>query len=303
MDSQDDSNFLSQVKGFTPVIDVLAEELGMMTALVYGIVWRYCQMKDRVCHASKETIGEHAKISGKTVQRHLQKLVKAGYLIDLTPDKKHAPHTYKDAGKVRIEGLVEAKLVGGTESPTSKKGGTESPTRQDRESHLGGTESPVKIESEETPKERNNHGANAEDDAPSLLLSSTPARRILKAKLDANIFKPQRRRGPQKFSTLKVAQKFDAAAARLDGSLETAIDAALEQGCSSVIRVVNYIAKYQVNGGPHGPTHKRPDQSSRSPVSDYHVATRPDPEESARLKAEIHASVERELATGAGRVP
>jgi hypothetical protein len=106
----EDKSFLSQVKGFTPVIDVLAQELDTMTALVYGIVWRYCQMEDKVCRASKETIAHHANISPKTVQRHLQALVKAGYIEDTTPDWKHKPHVYKDAGKVQINGLVEAKL-------------------------------------------------------------------------------------------------------------------------------------------------------------------------------------------------
>ncbi len=150
----DDKPFLSQVRGFTPVIDILAEELGTMTALVYGIVWRYCQMEDKVCRASKETIAGHANISSKTVQRHLAELVKKGYLIDTTPDQKHRPHIYKDAGKVIIEGLIEAKLVGRTESPTSQEGGTESPTRGDTESHQGRTESPVKIESNIPSNER-----------------------------------------------------------------------------------------------------------------------------------------------------
>lgn len=141
--------FLSQVKGFTPVIDVLANELGTMTALVYGIAWRYCQLEDKVCRASKETIGKHANISPKTVQRHLHALVKAGYLEDTTPDQKHRPHVYKDTGKAQIIGLVEARIVGRSESPTSEVGSTESPTcieRQDIESHLGGTESPIKKE-------------------------------------------------------------------------------------------------------------------------------------------------------------
>ena len=136
--------FLSEVKGFTPVIDILANELGTMTALVYGIVWRYCQQDNHVCYASKETIAKHANISPKTVQRHLHSLVERGYLEDLTPDKRNAPHTYKDAGKVIITGLVEARLAGRSESPTSEVGRTESPTRWDRESYLGGTESPTK---------------------------------------------------------------------------------------------------------------------------------------------------------------
>ena len=149
-----DRTFLNQVKGFTPVIDVLAKELGTMTALVYGIVWRYCQMEDKVCRASKDTIAAHANIDAKTVQRHLHKLVERGYLEDTTPNLKHAPHVYKDAGKVQIIGLVEARLIGETESPTSEAARTKSLTSQDRESQLGRTESPVKIDSDETLQDR-----------------------------------------------------------------------------------------------------------------------------------------------------
>jgi hypothetical protein len=148
----DDKAFLSQVKGFTPIIDVLAEELGMMTALVYGIVWRYCQMGDQVCRASKETIATHADISPKTVQRHLHKLVEKGYLEDTTPDWKHKPHIYKDTGKVQINGLVEARLAGRSESPTSKVGGSESPTKVGQKVPLGGSESLTKKESRDSPR-------------------------------------------------------------------------------------------------------------------------------------------------------
>jgi len=161
--NKDEKTFLSQVKGWTPVIDVLAEELGAMTALVYGIAWRYCQMKDKVCRASKETIAAHAGISDKTVQRHLHRLVKAGYLIDLTPDQLHAPHEYKDAGRVQIIGMVEARLVGRTESPTSASGRSESPTRLDTESHLGRTESPTRrvVKKEERKNEVDSSSSEA----------------------------------------------------------------------------------------------------------------------------------------------
>ena len=146
----DDKTILSEVRGFTPVIDVLAQELGVMTSLVYGIVWRYCQMRDGVCWASKETIADHVGIDQKTVRRHLQKLVDAGYLEDATPDWTHKPHIYRDTGLAQITGLVQAK-VGGTESPTSQdlsttKGGTESPTLFGEDSQKvlpGGTESPT----------------------------------------------------------------------------------------------------------------------------------------------------------------
>ncbi len=141
------SKFLSEVKGFTPVIDVLAEELGLMPALVYGRVWRFCQMKDKVCTASLETLAKPLGVSKKTVERHIKKLCQMGYLEDRTPDRKHRPHIYADIGEAKIRGLLVA-TVGKSESPTSELGKTESLTsksaRSARESYRGQTESPIR---------------------------------------------------------------------------------------------------------------------------------------------------------------
>jgi predicted transcriptional regulator len=160
MSAKDQSKFLSQVDGFIPVIDVLAQELGLMTAVVYGIVWRYCQMENKVCTASLETIAEHANINRKTVERHIKKLCEHGYLEDRTPSVKHTSHIYADTGKAKIIGLVSAR-VGKAESPTSERGKTESltgetesPTKSDRESYPGKTESTTKRVFQETPQER-----------------------------------------------------------------------------------------------------------------------------------------------------
>jgi len=148
------TNFLSQVKGFTPVIDALVDELDLMTAIVYGVAWRYCQMEDGVCRASLETIASRVGISRKTVERHMKALCEAGYLKDLTPEVRNKPHTYADTGLAKIVGLVEAR-VGQTESLTSSDSGqtesltgrSESPTRSDTESYHGRSESPMKRES------------------------------------------------------------------------------------------------------------------------------------------------------------
>jgi len=94
------------------------------------------------------------------------------------------------------------------------------------------------------------HGASAQDDAPpaNIFLNQTPARRILKAKFEASVSRPNGHGAPRQFPTADVAAKFDAAAARLNGGLAAAIDAALVGGCNSIIRIVHYIAKYEVNG-------------------------------------------------------
>jgi hypothetical protein len=150
-------NFLSQTEGFTPIIDVLAQEVGLITAAIYGVVWRYCQMKDGVCRASLETIAQRLGIKRKTVERHIKKLCERGYLKDLSPDVKNRPHIYADTGRAKITGLVQAQVIpsdeanGQTESLTSPEEGktlsptgkTLSPTRSDLESYPGKTLSPM----------------------------------------------------------------------------------------------------------------------------------------------------------------
>ena len=132
---------LFEVKGFTPVMDVVVQDVGLMEALVYGVVWRYCKRSNGVCQASLKTIAGEVGLNRRTVLRHIKKLCDHGYIEDTTPDLRNRPHTYRDTGKVRIEGLLEAV----TESHTKAGGVTESHSGSDRESPLGVTESHLKI--------------------------------------------------------------------------------------------------------------------------------------------------------------
>jgi len=104
-------SFLTEVDGFTPVIDVVVNDVGLITAVVYGAVWRYCQMSDGVCKASLESIGERIHLSRSTVFRHVRLLCENGYLADLTPQSRTSPHIYKDTGMVKIAGLLSARYV------------------------------------------------------------------------------------------------------------------------------------------------------------------------------------------------
>lgn len=103
------TNFLTQVDGFTPIIDVVVEDVGLVGAAIYGVVWRHCQMKDGVCYASREALAQKAGVSLATVNRYLGELCERGYLEDTTPDLRNKPHTYRDTGKVMILGAVEAR--------------------------------------------------------------------------------------------------------------------------------------------------------------------------------------------------
>lgn len=109
---------LADVEGFTPVIDELVSELGLMSAVVFGQVWRYCQMEDHVCRASLEKLGERIGVDRVTVLRHIKVLCDHGYLEDLTPDVRNRPHVYADTGKA---GLV-ISLAGVAESNTKENG-------------------------------------------------------------------------------------------------------------------------------------------------------------------------------------
>jgi len=91
-----------KIAGFTPLMDVIAEADGIVCAAVFGKVWRYCQMKDEVCKASTDTIASGLGIDRSTVSRHLATLCEKGYIKDLSPDVRNAPHVYADAGKIRV---------------------------------------------------------------------------------------------------------------------------------------------------------------------------------------------------------
>lgn len=115
------TQFTSTISGVTPVPDVLVFEYGFVTALVWGRVWRYCQMIDGVCRAKIETIAEGIGVSERTIIRHIEVLCRDGYLFDMTPDLRHKPHIYTDTGKIKLRISFEVGM-------------TESHTRYDRES-------------------------------------------------------------------------------------------------------------------------------------------------------------------------
>jgi DNA-binding Lrp family transcriptional regulator len=129
----------AKLKNFTPLLDDLVQEYGLITAAVWGRVWRYAQQENHVCQAAHEKIAAELSISVRTVIRHIQVLVKAGYLKDSTPGLKNAPHTYIVTQKARISITVEGVTESHTKDPAgvseSQSGMTESHTGYDRESH------------------------------------------------------------------------------------------------------------------------------------------------------------------------
>jgi len=82
---------------FVPCFNTLLQvkEFNDTTALVYGKIWQYSQMRDKHCWASKERIAEELGISPDTVYRHIKKLLKKdnrgeGYIAHegFKPDKR-----------------------------------------------------------------------------------------------------------------------------------------------------------------------------------------------------------------------
>ena len=99
---------LQLVSSWTPVVDSLLRNTDLKAAIVFGRIWRYCQMKDGECYASIQKIADGVGMSYKTVQRRVKILVTKGYLQDITPHMRYSPHTYRDTGKVIVSDKIEA---------------------------------------------------------------------------------------------------------------------------------------------------------------------------------------------------
>ena len=108
----------AKIKNFTPLLDNLVKEFGIVTAAVYGRVWRYAQGENKVCQAAQETIADELGIGRQTVIRHLKILEENKYLVDHTPELRHRPHTYSVTDKAHIVVVVEAVIDGVPESNT-----------------------------------------------------------------------------------------------------------------------------------------------------------------------------------------
>jgi hypothetical protein len=102
---------LAEVEGFIPVIDTMIPEVGLMTATVFGKVWRYCQMEDGVCMASQERLANEMGVSRVTLNQHINKLIETEYLEDMTPALVGLPHTYRDTGKAGLAITMVAQPV------------------------------------------------------------------------------------------------------------------------------------------------------------------------------------------------
>lgn len=141
-----DKTISSTLSGFTPAPDVLIQMYGYMTALVWGRIWRYCQMSDGVCRAKLETIAGELGMSDRTIMRHIDPLVADGYLIDKTPELKNKPHIYADTFKIRIRISIEATT---TESHSAVTKSHSRVTQSHRQGDTESVEESIKKESKD----------------------------------------------------------------------------------------------------------------------------------------------------------
>lgn len=111
---------LAQVDGFTPIIDAVVADVGLISAAIFGKAWRYCQMSDGVCKAAQDRIADELGLSRATINTHLAKLTEAGYLEDLTPDLSGLPHQYRDTGKANLSISLTTTCQNSLQPPVKK---------------------------------------------------------------------------------------------------------------------------------------------------------------------------------------
>lgn len=170
---------LSDLGGFTPIIDAVTEDVGLMTSVVYGLVWRHCQMRDGVCRKSVNELAKMIGVSTRTIRRHLETLCEAGYIEDRTPDLVNRPHIYADAGRVKITSKISVEVSDRSDRESQQvnpaKICCDSESQQgDRESQHAVTQSPLSKTHEETNEETKESGAKNAPPTPASSSENQP---------------------------------------------------------------------------------------------------------------------------------
>jgi len=135
---------LTQLEGFTPVMDGMSAEVGVMATVVFGRIWRFCQMKDNTCWASQSTISELLGIDEDTVSKSEKKLVENGYLEEIK--RPGQTSVFKDTGKAGITISISANLP--------KKAGATYRKKRELPTEKIGTKKVLKESNKESIKEK-----------------------------------------------------------------------------------------------------------------------------------------------------
>lgn len=86
---------MNDLGDFTPVLDAIVKDHGLIVAAVWGRMWRYAQQKEGVCRAGEQRIAKDLDIGRMTIRRAKQKLTELGYIEDMTPGLRNRPHIYR----------------------------------------------------------------------------------------------------------------------------------------------------------------------------------------------------------------
>ncbi len=114
-------------RGWTPLPDGLVKQYGLTVAAVAGKIWRYSQMREKVCRASLSRLASELNLDRSTIRRAIQVLVLNGFVVDRTPTLRHRPHGYGPTEKIWIHGSTKA-VSSGTRSPTETRPSTRPPS-------------------------------------------------------------------------------------------------------------------------------------------------------------------------------
>ena len=107
---------LAHVNGWTPMLDSLVQEFGLVTAAVFGRIWRYCQMPAGICSASMETIGDKPSLRFEVNIAQVKTL----YPVDVKPpempgitwtqvklNRTPAPYEHNNKPVIRLDEIVK----------------------------------------------------------------------------------------------------------------------------------------------------------------------------------------------------
>ncbi len=128
---------------WTPVIDSIVNKHGYMAALVFGAIWRHCQMSGKACTASLDTIAKMIGVERKTIIRYADILADDGYITRFKTSGK--PTTYRDTGKagVKVE-VVAYDEINDTRDLEGQGEEETSPIQVLHQSHTGTTPVPLR---------------------------------------------------------------------------------------------------------------------------------------------------------------
>ena len=83
---------LKNVEGFTPVPDSIREKYGVITASVFGVIWRFSRTQDGICKQSYKTLGQYIGLNRVTITRHVKILEEAGLITKLEKNGRKNNH-------------------------------------------------------------------------------------------------------------------------------------------------------------------------------------------------------------------